>query len=192
MAESRRNLADDGVRRRARDDAIGHFPANMANSLRCRILRPIPWESLRAAHQFVRRGTRRAEAFPPSQAADHRDVRLAREGKFLRQYLDVPARVLGDLVVGERQCPLLRFREMVKPDGRDRLVSERSRRFQPAMPRDEVAGLVDQHRVGRIDRPVNQRPAANYRLIPLLTRTDAELSRDLFLDGLHRMYQLAA
>jgi hypothetical protein len=69
------------------------------------------------------------------------------------QQVEVPAGAERDLVVGDPQRPLLCLREMRQDDRRHLAQTEGLRREQPAVPGDDPALGVDQHRVGEAERP---------------------------------------
>ncbi len=63
------------------------------------------------------------------------------------EHLGVPARALGQLVVGEDERPLLRLGQMRELDDGDLFEAELARRHHPTVPDDDPVRAVDQHRV---------------------------------------------
>ena len=68
-----------------------------------------------------------------------------------RQDLAVPAGLLGQPVVGKDVGPLLGLGEVRKPDGRNGGKPEQLGRLDPPVPGNDLAGVVDQHRVGEAE-----------------------------------------
>jgi hypothetical protein len=98
---------------------------------------------------------RRLEAEGGEVDAERREVR-----NLQRQHLAVPARLLGEPVVGEHVGPLLRLAEVPELDHRHPGEPELPRRHDPAVAGDDAVIAVDQHRVGEAvlaDRAGDQR-----------------------------------
>jgi hypothetical protein len=79
-------------------------------------------------------------------------------GTFIRQKLQldpqdlrVPARLLGELVVGQDVGPALGLSEMGQLDDRDRLQAKHFGSLEPAMPGNDGALAIHQDRVGEAE-----------------------------------------
>ena len=87
-----------------------------------------------------------------SQASSSRQQRLA------------PARLQGELVVGDQVRPLLRLAEVLEPDHRHLGEPELARREQPAVAGQDPGVLVDQDRVGPAELDHRGRDLIDLRL----------------------------
>jgi hypothetical protein len=65
--------------------------------------------------------------------------------------LAIPAGLLGQPVVGEHVGPLLGLGEMREPNGRDGGEADQLGRLDPSVTGDDLAGIVDQHRVRKAE-----------------------------------------
>ena len=85
-------------------------------------------------------------------------------GQLFRQQRVVPARLQGELVVGDQIRPLLRLAQVLEPDHRHLGQPELARREQPAMAGEDAALLVDQHRVGPAELDHRRRDLIDLRV----------------------------
>jgi hypothetical protein len=68
-----------------------------------------------------------------------------------RQDLAIPPGIEGELVVGDDIGPLLGIAEMLDPDGRHHLETQRACRLDAAMAGDDHVRLVDEDRIGKAE-----------------------------------------
>ena len=92
------------------------------------------------------------------------DAELAQVRQLQPQQLPVPARLLGEPVVGKDVGPLLRVGEVTELDHRHRSQPQLARRQHAPMPRDDAVRAVDEHRVVEPELPDRARDQRNLRV----------------------------
>ena len=109
---------------------------------------------------------------------------LRKLGELPCQHLSVPAGVLGELVVGNREQALLGFGEPDRLDRRHHLQAEQLRCRKPAMPGEDHVILVDHDRLkiaGTLDA-VGDAPDLALRACSRVARIGPERRRHSHLD----------